>query len=404
MCEATDVPDATVTFSAHTIQSGDASTILDDQFCQNYFPGGDADDCKSLRTEVQTEVRAGVPTLEVGDRSLPAMVFFHGWPDTAAIWAQQFEYFCGSRAKSTTRYFCVAPSNMNFNPDYPLAEKSDLFLDVQVDKFHGALEELKLKDITLVMFDFGSNIGFKFAYRFPTILGRVIVLDTPMSKENLNYWLDPVKYKASLFYSGYQKGNVEAYLENNDTTMSVNMNDTLGAYSMAVNAPYTLSPPCYNCTIAPQASGIGAQTGWLYNTFVNDAEGEVWTERLAPGVPINEWEFNMIPSFPDTVPLYFLFSSIGVEIPYLQWIKARDDGSDWDHLQAKIGNYSYNNDHWFSVRFSAMTNKHMEDWLKKIVPDVSDDQVSSTSYPHFLTFSMLLFVEFSLVASSYFAF
>jgi hypothetical protein len=63
-------------------------TVLDEQFCQNYYTLDD-DNCPSLRSTIRSEIRGnGTPTLELGNKDTQkAMVLLHGWPDTSAIWA-----------------------------------------------------------------------------------------------------------------------------------------------------------------------------------------------------------------------------------------------------------------------------------------------------------------------------
>merc|ERR1719246_335307 len=47
--------------------------------------------------------------------------------------------------------------------------------------------------------------------------------------------------------------------------------------------------------------------GWPYNCQVLDGENQQMTERLAPGVPLSEWKFDQVPSFPSGKPLLFLW-------------------------------------------------------------------------------------------------
>ena len=73
-----------------------ADTLLTSYFCQNYYQSGRGD-CEALRARVVANHSRSVPTLELGDPTMPALVFIHGWPDSSALWANQFESFCGGR-------------------------------------------------------------------------------------------------------------------------------------------------------------------------------------------------------------------------------------------------------------------------------------------------------------------
>ena len=132
-------------------------TILNEEFCQVYYILDDGK-CESLRASIRSEIRgeSGTPTLELGDPSAkPVLFFLHGWPDTYAMWANQFAHFCGEDGE----YACVAASMMNYNPDVPPADESKLYWPLQADVMHEVVEELGLKDITIVMHDFGAIVG-----------------------------------------------------------------------------------------------------------------------------------------------------------------------------------------------------------------------------------------------------
>ena len=119
-----------------------------------------------------------VPTLELGNAGKPPMVFLHGWPDTSALWANQFEHFCGGVASA---FFCVALSLFDYHPDVPPRPVANLFQDTQVAAFHRVLaEEMGLRDVTFVIFDWDAAMGFQFFYRYPSLVKRVVAMDIRM--------------------------------------------------------------------------------------------------------------------------------------------------------------------------------------------------------------------------------
>lgn len=320
------------------------NTLLDEQLCQVYYKG--SGDCGALRSEIRAEVRgSGVPTLELGNPSAPPMVFFHGWPDTAALWANQFEKFClGQDAP----FFCVAPSWIDFHPDFPRANESQLFWDVQRDAFHSVVEDMGLKDITFVIFDFGAQIGYQYIWEHPEVVQRVIAMDIgtdtkPPTRPLPDEGLTP-------FLMTYQQNNIKAFKTDDDELIAQNLATELGG-----------APPCIDCRIAPGATGVGARTGWPYYQLVRSKKGEAWTDRLAPGVPLSEWQFKAMPSFPDHVPLLFLYSNVIFSTQsFRDWINGRGDGSKVVKM--------LNTDHWFQVRVPTATNSEMDRWLSPEVP------------------------------------
>ncbi|KAL7550392.1 hypothetical protein ACHAWF_013633 [Thalassiosira exigua] len=324
-----------------------ADTVLDDQFCQNYYTLGG--DCPALRSTVRSEVRgSGTPTLELGDPATqPAMVFFHGWPDTSALWANQFAEFCGDSGG----YFCVAPSWMDFNPDAPPAEESRLRWSKQVEAFHDVVVNLGLKDITLIIFDFGAVIGYQFLWQYSDIVSRVVALDVGMK-------VGPptVPYEGMIHdLRQYQQNNINAFLSQDDAAMAANLKTEIGGRS-----------PCDNCSIAPNAAvGVGAKTGWPYRDFVR--VDEPWTSAF--DIPADQWEFDFVPSFPKDVPLMFLYSSTMFhDKSFRDWIDARGDGLS-EHLHMK------DTDHWITVRVPRALNDKMTEWFESTAATCATAQV-----------------------------
>ena len=105
-------------------------SLLAEQFCQVYYDGDG--DCPALRAQVVANHSRALPTLQLGNPAHPPMFFLHGWPDSAAVYANQFEHFC---APPHGTYFCVAPTWFDFHPDVPM-RRYDLLWQVQVEAFH----------------------------------------------------------------------------------------------------------------------------------------------------------------------------------------------------------------------------------------------------------------------------
>eukprot|EP00929_Paragymnodinium_shiwhaense_P096144 TRINITY_DN5765_c0_g3_i1.p1 TRINITY_DN5765_c0_g3~~TRINITY_DN5765_c0_g3_i1.p1 ORF type:complete len:352 (+),score=29.57 TRINITY_DN5765_c0_g3_i1:68-1123(+) len=319
--------------------SATKDTLLDEQLCQHYYRG--TGDCAVLRAAIQSKVRGtGVPTLELGDSSKPAMVFLHGWPDTAALWANQFEKFC--LGESAT-FFCVAPSWIDFHPDYPRAKLQELLWDVQRDRFHSVIEDLRLTDVTFVIFDFGALVGYQYAWQHPGVVRQVIAMQIGMETTPPER---PLPHEGSLReLPMYQQNAIRAFKADNDTAMAVNLMIELGATS-----------PCDSCRIAPGATGVGARTGWPYYELVRHDENGDWIDRLAPGVPPSNWKFSLAPSFPEHVPFLFLWSEEPCSSPsFRDWVDSRGDGSKAVRLMGT--------DHWLQARAPKVTNEAMERWL-----------------------------------------
>jgi pimeloyl-ACP methyl ester carboxylesterase len=345
---------------ASSVGKRDRNEILDEQFCQVYYtlPSGE---CSELRSRVRSEVRGnGTPTLELGNKDTqPAMVFLHGWPDTSAVWANQFAEFCGE----DNEYFCVAPSWIDFHPDYPPAKQPTLYSRQRRD-FLAVIEDLGLRDITFVVFDFGSILGYQMLHLYPDLFNKVISIDIPM---RVGIPIAPYPdLKEHL--PTYQQNNIEAFLSNDNDIMTQNMVTLVWA------------APCIGCKIAPSeggvqakphaASGIGARTGWPYYNFVR--MDEPWTSD-GFDVPVEDWKFSFAPTFPSSTPLLYLWNTEGFQQPsWFQWIEQRADGSQHTQINLK------NTDHWMQVRHPVAVNSEISEWLASVKSINGTGQTSSS--------------------------
>eukprot|EP00661_Eupelagonemidae_sp_cell13_P006085 gene6085-2136_t len=59
----------------------------------------------------------------------------------------------------------------------PPAAASDLFWDKQVEAFGAVATEMGMSNITFVIHDFGSILGYMFAYKYPGLLRKVVSID-----------------------------------------------------------------------------------------------------------------------------------------------------------------------------------------------------------------------------------
>lgn len=100
------------------------------------------------------------------------IVFVHGTPTWSFVWRQQI--------KSLSRqYRCIAPDHLGFG----LSDKPADFAytpEAHADNLENLIEQLQLKNITLVVHDFGGPIGLRYALRHPQNVKNLIILNTWM--------------------------------------------------------------------------------------------------------------------------------------------------------------------------------------------------------------------------------
>merc|ERR1712048_700362 len=102
------------------------------------------------------------------------MFFIHGWPDTAAEWANQFEYFCDPK---DGQYFCVAPTMTDFHPDIKekSTDKETTFIH-QVDSFAMIIREYTEEKVILMVHDWGAIQGYIFTAKYPKMVEKLIAV------------------------------------------------------------------------------------------------------------------------------------------------------------------------------------------------------------------------------------
>lgn len=100
------------------------------------------------------------------------IVFVHGTPTWSFLWRQQI--------KSLSRtHRCIAPDHLGFG----LSDKPQDFAytpEAHADNLEQLIDRLKLKNITLVVHDFGGPIGLRYAIRHPENVKKLVILNTWM--------------------------------------------------------------------------------------------------------------------------------------------------------------------------------------------------------------------------------
>ncbi|MDX5423565.1 MAG: alpha/beta fold hydrolase [Hymenobacteraceae bacterium] len=100
------------------------------------------------------------------------IVFVHGTPTWSFLWRQQI--------KSLSRQFrCIAPDHLGFG----LSDKPVDFSytpEAHAANLEKLIGHLQLKDITLVVHDFGGPIGLRYALRHPENVKNLVILNTWM--------------------------------------------------------------------------------------------------------------------------------------------------------------------------------------------------------------------------------
>ncbi len=106
----------------------------------------------------------------IDEGSGPTILFVHGTPTWSFLYRKQIQAL-------SKQFRCVAIDHIGFG----LSEKPEDALyspEWHSQNLEKLVEALQLKDITLVVHDFGGPIGLSFAIRRPELISKVVLLNT----------------------------------------------------------------------------------------------------------------------------------------------------------------------------------------------------------------------------------
>ena len=100
------------------------------------------------------------------------MVFFHGEPTWSFLWRKVIP------PVRDAGYRCIAPDLPGFGRSDKPTDLEWYSYDRHVEAIAPLLEELDLRDATVVVHDWGGPIGLRLAVEHPDRVARMVVLDT----------------------------------------------------------------------------------------------------------------------------------------------------------------------------------------------------------------------------------
>ncbi|MEJ8756497.1 alpha/beta fold hydrolase [Pontibacter sp. H259] len=102
------------------------------------------------------------------------IVFVHGTPTWSFVWRQQ--------VKSLSRSFrCIAPDHLGFGLSSKPTEHNFAYTpEAHAENLENLINHLQLKNITLVVHDFGGPIGLRYTMRYPENVKNLVILNTWM--------------------------------------------------------------------------------------------------------------------------------------------------------------------------------------------------------------------------------
>jgi pimeloyl-ACP methyl ester carboxylesterase len=106
--------------------------------------------------------------VELGPKDAPPIIFLHGWPEDWSAWTSVMAF-------AARDYRCLAIDLPGVGSSTLITPRADKFFLARV--LHNAIEELGLRDVTLVGHDIGGMIVFGYLKQF-TDLHRAVIMNT----------------------------------------------------------------------------------------------------------------------------------------------------------------------------------------------------------------------------------
>jgi haloalkane dehalogenase len=110
--------------------------------------------------------------VDAGPPDAPVVLLLHGQPTWSYLYRKVIRVLAGAGLRA------VAPDNIGFGRSDKLTETTDYTFGRHIDWLHGFITELGLRDVTLVVQDWGGPIGLSVLAREPDRFARVVATNT----------------------------------------------------------------------------------------------------------------------------------------------------------------------------------------------------------------------------------
>ena len=139
----------------------------------------------------------GIKLHYVTQGSGPLMLFLHGFPEYWYSWRHQLSEFAQD-------YKVVAIDMRGYNDSEKPAKLSDYVVSELVQDVKGVIEGLGYEQCILVGHDWGGAIAWMFAYAYPNLVQRLIVMNIPHPAKFLEGLRTPQQLLRSWYIFAFQ--------------------------------------------------------------------------------------------------------------------------------------------------------------------------------------------------------
>lgn len=140
-----------------------------------------------MQSEFVTVSGRDFHVLTAGDRSSPALLFLHGFPEFSGAWSGMLE-------RLSDAFFCIAPDQRGYGQSWRPAEVEAYEVQHLVKDAAGLIAHYGGQVQAVVAHDWGAAVGYALAMRHPDLMQRLVVLNG----------VHPAPFQAALASGGAQ--------------------------------------------------------------------------------------------------------------------------------------------------------------------------------------------------------
>lgn len=122
--------------------------------------------------------------VDEGPKDAPVALLLHGEPTWGYLYRKMIPGLLAAG------YRCVVPDYIGFGRSDKVTDDKWYVVDGHIDRMTGFIERLDLKDITVVVQDWGGPIGLINAVAMPERFSRLVILNTWLHHDGFDYTAD----------------------------------------------------------------------------------------------------------------------------------------------------------------------------------------------------------------------
>jgi haloalkane dehalogenase len=119
--------------------------------------------------------------LDEGPKGAPVALLLHGEPTWSYLYRKMIPPLVAAG------YRCVAPDHIGFGRSDKVIDDNWYVIDRHIERLTGLIERLDLRDVTLVVQDWGGPIGLVNAVAAPDRFARLVILNTWLHHDTYAY-------------------------------------------------------------------------------------------------------------------------------------------------------------------------------------------------------------------------